>query len=1007
MTGFVVKPEPRQVDGAWECRVAFSDGARWISEQYLELVVEQLNWTTRDGLLRGILLAKLRNPLTDSLYAFRASRTEFEPYQFRPALRFLRGERRGLLIADEVGLGKTIEAAIIYLELRARLDISRVLVLCPSRLTAKWHKELRDRFEESFDVLDASGARRLLNEFERVGPSLPIRAIASYELLRRPEFTERLLDLKVPLDLLIVDEAHYMRNAGAATYRLGATLVDTADVSLFLTATPLHLRNQDLFNLLNLLAPEEFTDLSLFEDHVRPNEFINRASQYVADPKRQLHEVLHELRRVEGVGRAGQFLGNPYYTELVQQLESSAGEDISQRVSIQRKLMDLNTLSAVVTRTRKREVQNNAAFRQVFTVRVQLTDAERGFYDRVLGITRAELQLQHQRRAAHASNHGATPGFGAVMRERQAASCLAALREVYEESARQRQAAAIGVERSAFDVHAPETSVPVQEAATPDLLELSRRIGATDSKFLTFEETLRGALAESKDSKALVFSFFRRTLEYLRRELHDRGYAVEVIHGDVPIAVRQQIMDDFRNTDKFKVLLSSEVGAEGLDFEFCDVLVNYDLPWNPMQVEQRIGRLDRFNQKHDKIRIFNFYLEDTIETRMFQRLYDRIGLFERSIGDLEAILGEEITELSSRVLQGALSPEQEERLAIEAATRIVRRQQEQDELEAEKDALLGQGAILDQQVKDTVSSGRVISPSEVRALVATFLAEQFPRSTLVGDELEDCWTLTMDPQLIDFLQRFIARKHLDHRVSAGFREVLGRPRRFALTFNGDIARQRRLLEFVTVRHPLGEAAREYWESRSNGGTPACSIVLPGPQEEVGEGYFFVHVQEVSGVVPRVSLEPVVVLDDGRLATTSAARLLAALQERPSAAEPRNFAGSSERLSAADRIASAAIARNREVLADEVRRTNAAILARREAALEASFSAKLLRAEALLGTATDDRIRRMRAAQVHNLRARREDKLEELRRRREVTVSSELVAAGRVRIVADGLTGAMG
>src|SRR5207237_4338739 len=117
-------------------------------------------------------------------------------------------------------------------------------------------------------------------------------------------------------------------------------------------------------------------------------------------------------------------------------------------------------------------------------------------------------------------------------------------------------------------------------------------------------------------------------------------------HGGVPLEERRRIIEEFRTDPGRRVLLSSEVGAEGLDFQFCDILVNYDLPWNPMQIEQRIGRLDRFGQQHPRIRIYNFVLEDTVETRIFERLYARIELFQHSIGDLEAILGDVISEIS-------------------------------------------------------------------------------------------------------------------------------------------------------------------------------------------------------------------------------------------------------------------------------------------------------------------------------------------------------------------------
>jgi SNF2 family DNA or RNA helicase len=161
------------------------------------------------------------------------------------------------------------------------------------------------------------------------------------------------------------------------------------------------------------------------------------------------------------------------------------------------------------------------------------------------------------------------------------------------------------------------------------------------------------------------------------------------------------------------------VDAEGIDFQFCDILVNYDLPWNPMQVEQPIGRLDCFGQEHERIRIYNLYIEDTIETRIFQRLYDRIRIFEQSIGEFEDILGEEISKLSRDVLQKNLTPAEQERLAEQAAARIIRARQEAEHLEREKDNLLGQDRIFDQEVIDTIESGHVISPEELQALVST------------------------------------------------------------------------------------------------------------------------------------------------------------------------------------------------------------------------------------------------------------------------------------------------
>lgn len=979
----VITDGPRPGAGGFDYEV-FLDGSRaWYAEgALLPSEKSHLRWQTRDELLRDLLLAKLRNPLTDSLYAYRASRTEFAAYQFRPALKFLRNPNRGLLIADEVGLGKTIEAAIIYLELKARMDISRVMVLCPARLTFKWQAELHDRFEEQFQILDGPGARQLLSEFQRLGDTFPIRVIASFELMRRSDFVDQLSVLNIPLDLLIVDEAHHLRNAATATHRLAETLVNSSDAVLFLTATPLHLRNLDLFNLLSLLAPDDFDSPDYFEEQVRPNQHVTRAIQLVA--ANRLAEAALELKRVEQTGLRQRFLSNPFYREAVARLElGSHSLPLEERVKLQRELLELNTLSTVFTRTRKREIAD-AAVRAPFSILVELTDAERAFYEGVLLNAREE-----------ALRSGWGPGFATVMKERQAASCLVAMREVFEEAHSRRTPATLAVDRSPFDLHGADEDdrAPTSE----ELLALSRRIGSTDSKFEVFNRTLHGALAADPTSKALVFSFFRRTLEYLRRRLGQEGAKVEMIHGGISVGERRRIIERFRTDPDLRVLLSSEVGAEGLDFEFCDVLVNYDLPWNPMQVEQRIGRLDRFGQKHPRIRIYNLFLADTVETRIFQRLYERIGVFQRSIGDLEEILGEVILDLSRKALQAHLTPEEQERLADQAAAVIVRRQQEEEELERHKDELLGQGHILDQQVDEAVNSGRVISAEEVRALVMTFLGHNFPRATMVKDDDEPCWTLDFDIELSEYLRRYVEQRRLHHRVSEKLQVAMNKNGRVALTFDSDYARQRPNLEFVTIRHPLAEAARDYWSRQDLSGIPASAVQVTGPADEVGDGSFFVYVLSVRAVAERVTLEPVIVLDDGRLAPVSGSRLLRELQLGRSQAESLGPWAPEDQANAA-KVAAAIISQRRTELEREMRQRNDALLSVRAMSIQSSFDTKIRRTQELLAEASNERIVRMRRAQIARLQARRQAKLDALERDREVVVSYELIAAGRVRVI---------
>ena len=219
----------------------------------------------------------------------------------------------------------------------------------------------------------------------------------------------------------------------------------------------------------------------------------------------------------------------------------------------------------------------------------------------------------------------------------------------------------------------------------------------------------------------MVFSFFRRTLAYLRRRLSSE-FSVRVMDGSVPQNLRPQLMQDFRE-GKFEILLLSEVGSEGLDFEFVGALVNYDLPWNPMRVEQRIGRLDRFGQTHERIHIFNFHVPGTIETDIFERLYARIRVFEESIGELEPILRTQVSEITRLVLDPKRSDDERQREVDRIALAVENKRADLDELQAQSSGLMtGLDQILIDGFDETViSAGRYIGADEIRLAVTRLL----------------------------------------------------------------------------------------------------------------------------------------------------------------------------------------------------------------------------------------------------------------------------------------------
>ena len=266
----VVVGSPRPITGEWYYSVRFPGHRDTYPQSALELAMQahslsellhRNRWGTRDALVRTLTYTKLREPLRDVIYAFRATRTQYEPYQFKPLIKFLESPNQCLLLADEVGLGKTIEAGYILRELKARApSFRRVLVVCPATLREKWRDEMYNRFDEKFDILDTAGVRSLLHNAQRYGGGYEFQAVCSLQTLRgqrsraasspgqgydadweasaqrRPSLLDELEAGLPSIDLLIVDEAHHLRNTGTLSHRLGRVLRDKAEALLFLTA---------------------------------------------------------------------------------------------------------------------------------------------------------------------------------------------------------------------------------------------------------------------------------------------------------------------------------------------------------------------------------------------------------------------------------------------------------------------------------------------------------------------------------------------------------------------------------------------------------------------------------------------------------------------------------------------------------------------------------------------------------------------------------------------------
>ena len=683
-------------------------------------------------LRRVLTQAKVKGDLTNVFYSMETSNTDFYPHQFKPVLKFIESTVGRLLIADEVGLGKTIESIYIWKELQAREDARRLLIIVPAMLRQKWRDDLQQRFgisaeiiraNELVDKVESFAQRRLINH--------TFTLITSLEGLRTPrDFHDedntspraafgRLLDRNTAtddlalFDLTIIDEAHYLRNPQTASNRLGRLVRDASRNLVLLTATPIQIKTGNLYQLLRLVDEEQFPQGSLFEEMLQANAPIIRALRSIW----RIPPEMDEARAgIEAALTNRYFADDPVLRRVATQI-SGATYDAAARVELGRLLESRSLLGQYMTRNRKREVLERRVERAAQVLRVSFSSQERLVYNAITQKIRERI----------AETQG-TAAFALCMRQRQMTSCLVAALECWQ---RWDLIEEVMLEDIGLSLR-QEDDTRMDSADTAELLSDEivadidiRALERVDSKYRRLRKFLRKELSERPADKIVIFSFFRGTLGYLQRRLGQDGLLTAVIMGGMGDE-KQDVLRRFASVGGPSILLSSEVGSEGIDLQFCRLVVNYDLPWNPMRVEQRIGRLDRLGQMAEQISIVNLALQDTIEDRILLRLYDRINLFKDSIGDLEEILGEITEQLMLKLLAPNLTDEQRERLAQESELAIFNKRTEQERLERDAVNLIGFTDHILDSVKETHERGRWISGDELMTLVDDFFARKYP-----------------------------------------------------------------------------------------------------------------------------------------------------------------------------------------------------------------------------------------------------------------------------------------
>jgi len=606
----------RELEGY--CEILLDGDFKTVSVHDIEILKEEKEFHSLDELQENIFIHCIRNPLSDILYSYNTNRLTPEPHQYKPLIKFLHSENNRVLIADEVGLGKTIEAGMIYKEIDKREELKISLIVVPSSLTLKWQEELSIRFDEYFEIKKTNEFLNFINEVETFSGSKLIneKIIISYHTLRDEKVMKAIRNGFFEVDFLIMDEAHTMRNYSTTTFESAELITSIAEHIVFLTATPVQNSLSDLFNILSLLDGDYFKDYDYFQKMLLPNRAIHKLIAYIRNNHslKEIKAFIYENSNDNYPTTLKEIFGDILKLEALQS---------SEKIDFIDRLIQSDHLSFIINRTKKKDVGRSIP-RSAKSVVVEITQEEQEYYDAVIKLV---MFL----------NPDTPQGFITIMPERMAGSSMIASLESFKEMKKSGKLFIKDID----DLEDYYQDIDIKKEALKYLDEIIVKgdlIGEDDSKYLRFEEILRD-LKSQNITQMIVFSFFKKTLNYLETKLQNMGYSVGKIHGDFSVEERFAKIKEFKK-GSFDILLSSEVGSEGLDMQFCNVVINYDLPWNPMRVEQRIGRIDRIGQKFDKLHIFNLCIINSIEDRILNRLYTKLDIFENSVGELEPILGD-------------------------------------------------------------------------------------------------------------------------------------------------------------------------------------------------------------------------------------------------------------------------------------------------------------------------------------------------------------------------------
>lgn len=536
------------------------------------------------------LLSKIRNETSAGILSAFSSGVIPLPHQLHVLERALETRNIRYILADEVGLGKTIEAGMIIKELKARGLITRILVVCPTGLVSQWSVEMQEKFHEKFQVIlpsDFDTIRRLTDnddvygQFDQVISPMdsikPVEKHAGWSDKRVEKYNQERIEaiINSGWDLIIIDEAHRVAGSSSyvARYKLGYLLSQASPYLLLLTATPHNGKTEPFLRLVRLLDEQAF-----------PN--------YKSIVKEQVAPYLIRSEKREAIDNNGNLLFKKRYTHLVEL-------HWDERHSLQRQLYELvsSYVSKIYDKARWNRKKNMCLIFLMIIMQRMVTSS-----------TAAVRQsLEHRLRVLLEEETRVNTMSESDWDERDIEDGDADAME------------AMSLDRSA-EIEELKMIISVAKQA-----EFQHHDVKVDALFDTIDELQ----SEDPAQKIILFTEFVGTQVYLKELLESRGYSVSVLNGSMDIEERNNALNEFKMSTG--IFISTDAGGEGLNLQFANIIINYDLPWNPMKIEQRCGRADRIGQQRD-VHIYNMIIGDTVKSRVREVLEEKLSVIMKELG---------------------------------------------------------------------------------------------------------------------------------------------------------------------------------------------------------------------------------------------------------------------------------------------------------------------------------------------------------------------------------------